>query len=196
MTGLPETERDWAPFLYPDERVLWIGKPAEIPPLMARDVPHVLFGLDPRVIFGTITFLVSIASAMGLTTVAGMSDTPSYFFFPLGLFGFWLGILSPLLSYLSYRNTRYALTNLRALAYTRALIKRLSYISLNDRTPVEITYGRRGTIWMGAWPQPDAPSGIIGLLKPREEPYSILFTGLNAAKEVSSLVQRIRRDEA
>lgn len=186
MTALPDRRADWSHWLDPDERVLWTAAPRVLPSFHWAAVMRFLIGL---------VFLL-IGAGILLSWAAGTADEDSipWQIAAFGLvFGTWMSIGEALYGFLRRRATRYALTDRRALILRKWIGTRLCYVPLTGSTPVEVDFGRVGTIWLGSRPtsQERAASGLSG-----NPAGGFAFSGIAEPDQVQRLIRQIQRGEA
>ena len=186
MKRLPDNPEDWAEYLDPGERVLWTCAPPGRAPFHWGNLMGFVVGLG--------LLFMGIAIISGWADGGTSGEAPPFLIGILfAIVGFSLAFVGPTFTYARRRRTRYALTDRRGIILHRLWRLRLREMPVNDTTPVEVTYGNRGMIWLGPRATASETSSAAGT---GLEPGGFVFSRIPNPKQVHGLIRKIQRGEA
>ncbi|MEM7742398.1 MAG: hypothetical protein AAF409_01700 [Pseudomonadota bacterium] len=188
MTGI----NDWAPYLDPDEKVLWTGRPPQGFLLDRSDLVDIPFSL----VWGGIA-----VPGGGAVMVHGIVEPSlwSTITVPISGFFFFMGLYILVGRFFVdrwiRRNTRYAITNRRAYIATRSFRRReLMTMALIPATPVTLTLGRRASVKIGVENEAASEEGFSQWSRHKRGEF--VLEGLQDGQATYQLIRRVQRGDS
>lgn len=175
----------WAPYLDPDEALLWEGRPSTRP-FLFRTIDILLVPFS--IVWCGATVVVVVAAVADGSILIVLS---SLLFLALGIY---LLVGRFLVDAYLRRHTAYAVTSKRALILRSGMSRRLRDTPITASTPTSASPGRRGSFTFDP-----VPSGLLGYLAVWNlwsgQDANFTFRAIDDADKVYKLVRQVQRGD-